>query len=219
MNIILLSTKRCGMSWIGSVISQIYERLYGTPLEINYENDRVLISKNLVSGWHGVYDIDPKILLDLGYDKILIIKRELETLKEAHALYNGYLEIYDSLEKMKEERPAFFEKIELYYKLLYEQEDVINDPRVLLISLEDLNNYSYSTFNEIIEFLDFKLSFKQKIKLFLRIMKNKIYPFIIPINPTNRNWELYSTLLPKGYELCKRLVFLKKFQNTNKIIR
>ena len=118
MNVIFLSMARCGVSWVGETIAQIYFRLYGKPLEINYENDRTEISKSLVEGWHSIQNVDPKVLLDLGYDKILIIKRELETMKEVHAHYHGYMELYGNLENMKHDRPGFFEKIELYHKLM-----------------------------------------------------------------------------------------------------
>ena len=121
----------------------------------------------------------------------MIIKRDLETLKEVHAHYHGYQEIYDSLEDMKDKRSCFFEKIELYYNLLYNQPKIINNSKILIVDLENLNNYTYSTFSEIIDFLEFKLSFKQKIKFFLRVLKNKVFPFVIPINPSDRNWDIY----------------------------
>lgn len=208
-NVVILSMQRCGMSWVGGVISLIHERLYGEPLHIIYEDNRAEVSNRLVEGWNGVYNIDPTILLKLGYDKILIIKRELDTLKEVHAHYHGYQEIYKSLEDMKDKRSCFFEKIELYYDLLYNQSEIINNSKILMVNLENLNNYTYSTFNEIIEFLDFKLSFKQKIKFFLRVLKNKVFPFVIPINSNERNWDIYSSLLPKNQELCERLKYLE----------
>ncbi len=213
-NVIFLSMKRCGVSWVGDTIKLVYRNLYGKELKIHYENDRDLISRNLVKGWNGAYNLDPKILLNLGYDKIIIIKRSLEIMKEVHAHYHGYKEIYGTLEKMKEKRPAFFEVIELYYKLIYEQN--IDDPRILIVDLEDLNIYTHSSFQEIIEFLDFRLSFIQKIKFFFRLMRNKIKTFIIPVNP-ERNWNIYSALLPKNHELCRRLEYLKKLDNKNKI--
>jgi len=212
MNVIFVSMARCGVSWIGETISLIHERLYGKLLNINYENDRGLLSHVITDGWNSIYDVDPKILLELGYDKIIIVKRDLETMKEAHAYYQGYLENYGTLERMKEERPAFFERIELQYKLLYEQDDVNNNPKVLLVSLEDLNNYTHSTFAEIITFLDFKLSFIQKVKLFLRVLKDTIRPLVIAVKPENRNWNIYSANLPKGQELCVRLQYLKKIE-------
>jgi hypothetical protein len=212
MNVVFLSMPRCGISWVGDVIKHIYERLYGKPLEINYENDRVLISRTLVKGWHSVYDIDPKVLINLGYDKIIIVKRELEAMKEAHAFYQGYMENYGTLENMKKERPGFFERLELYYKLIYEQNEVINHPNVLIVNLEDLNDYTYATFNEIIKFLNFKLSFIQKLRLFSRVLKNKIMPFVVPVNPSERNWNINSAMLPKGQELCLRLQYLKKIE-------
>lgn len=209
-NIILLSMARCGMSWVGEILSQIHERLYGDKLTINYELDRRLVSNNLLKGWTGVYEIDPKILLDLGYDKVIIIKRKLETLIEAHAKYHGYLENYGSLENMKKERSAFFDRIKLAYKMLYEQE--LDDPRILIVNLEQLNNYTYSAFEKIIDFLEFKLSFIQKVKLFLRILRNKVKPFIIPTNPKNRNWDIFSAMLPIDHELCNRLKYMQKIE-------
>ena len=215
MNVVFLSTGRCGVSWVGDIIAQIYYRLYGKEIKINYEVDRIEASHKIISGWNGLYDIDPKILINLGYDKILIIKRKHKTLERVHAHYQGYLEQYGSLEHMKELRPAFFEKLALYYKLLYEQEEVNIHPNVLLVSLEDLNNYTYSSFNEIIEFLGFKLSFIQKLKYFLRVLKDKIRPFVVPVNPEYRNWKIYSALLPKGRELCNRLQYLNKIEVKN----
>ncbi len=210
MNVVILSMQRCGISWIFETISQIHERLFGEPLEINYEKERSIVSRNLLEGYTGVYDIDPKVLLALGYNKILIIKRDLETMKRVHAHYQGYMEKYGSLERMKEERPAFFERIELQYNLLYNQN--LNNKRILIVNLSDLNNYTHSTFNEIIKFLEFKLSFIQKIKLFLRVLKDKIRPFVIATNPDERNWNIYSASLPKGQELCNRLNYLKKIE-------
>jgi len=208
MNVIFLSMARCGISWIGDTLKEVYKQLYGKELQIHYENDRAMISNTLVEGWHSVYDVDLKVLLKLGYDKVLIIKRDLETMKEAHAKFHGYFEIYDSYEAMQQERPAFFERIEKTYDLLYNQE--LDDPRIIIISLEDLNNYTHDTFNEIIQFLDFKLSLLQKIKLFLRILRNKIKPFVIPTRPPKRNWDVFSAILPKGTPVCNRLQFIDK---------
>ena len=103
-------------------------------------------------------------------------------------------------------------KIELYHSLLYDQEEIKNNPKVLIVSLEDLNNYTYSTFNEIIEFFNFKLSFRQKLGLFSRVLKDTIKPFVVATNPKERNWNIYSALLPKGHEVCERLQFLKKIE-------
>lgn len=218
MNVIILSMRRCGVSWIGEVLSQVHKRLYGKELKINYEKDRAKVSRTLLKGFTGVYDVDPKVLLKLGYDKILIVKRDLNAMKKAHAKYHGYLELYENLENMIRIRPCFFEKIELYHKLLYDQEEIKNDPKVLIVSLEDLNSYTYSTFNEIIKFLDFKLNLIQKVKLFLRVLKydSNMNPFVIATNPIERDWNVFSALLPKGHGLCDRLNYLQKIEE-NKI--
>jgi len=215
MNVIILSMKRCGISWLGDIIKDIYMRLYNKELKINYENDRIETTHTLLKGWNHVCDVDPKVLLQLGYDKVLIVKRDLETMKLAHAKFHGYLESYKSYEAMQQEREGFFQRIEMTHKLLYDQE--LNDPRVLIVRLEDLNNYTYATFTEIIEFLEFKLTFKQKIKFFLRVLKNKIKPFVIACNPTERNWDVFSALLSKGTDLCNRLQYIEKITNEVKI--
>jgi len=209
-NVVILSMRRCGISWIFDAIKKIHVQLHGKTLDFQYENDRELISNNLIPGIHQIYDVDPQVLLNLGYDKIIAIKRELEIMKIEHAKYYGYLETHDSYEVMQEQRPAFFEKIRLYYELLYEQE--IHDERYKVFSLEDFNNYTYSTFEELYDFLEFKFSFIQKIKFIIRVFKNHVRPFMLPIVPKDRNWSLYSAMLPRGHVLCNRLEYMKQLE-------
>ena len=218
MNVVILSMGRCGISWAMDTIKKIYSRLYGKELTIDYEADRVEISNTLVKGWHSIYNVDPMELLKRGYDKILIVRRPLETMKYEHAKFYGYLEHYTSYEHMQQEREGFFEVIELYWKLIYTQTEVLQDPRVLMVDLKDLNNYTYSTFEEIIEFLEFKLTIMQKIRLFFRILRDKINPFVIACKPTQRNWDVYSAQLPRGHELCNRLQFIEKITKNEEII-
>lgn len=210
MNVVILCMARCGSDWVGDIIKYIYERLYGKELKIHYENDRGLISNEVVEGWHNIYNVDPKILLKLGYDKILIIKRPLEVMKQVHALHHGYIEEYESYEHMQRERPGFFKKIELYHDLIYNQQ--LDPEKVLIVNLEDLNKYTHSIFEEIINFLGFKLSLLQKIKLLFRILRNKVRPFVVPCKAVERDWEVYSTMLPKGHEVCDRLKIIEKLK-------
>lgn len=213
-NVIFLSMRRCGISWICEILKKLYFIYHGKALEIVYEADRALISHQLVRGYHSVHDIDPNVLLNVGYDRVIAIKRELETMKHAHAQYHGYLEQYENYEQMKELRPGFFERIEMQYRLLYQQE--IKNERFKILDLADFNNHCHASFNELIEFLGFKFTFTRKIKLFMNILRNKVTPLIIPVKPTERNWEIYSSLLKKDFPLCNRLTFMKKIEEEMK---
>jgi len=118
---------------------------------------------------------------------------------------------------MKEGRPAFFERIELQHALLYDQD--IQDERLKIFSLEDFNNQPHETFTELVEFLQFKLTFKQKITLFFRILRNKVNPLIVPCNPTERDWDVYSAFsLGGSNKLCERLKYLKQLKKNEEII-
>lgn len=197
MNLMILSRMRCGSSWVGKVLSDTHEVLKGKPIEWGYERFRPLASKTLLKGFNSVHDVDPKILLNLGYT-VICIERDLETMKRVHALFFGYAD-ERGYESLLQERPAFFEKIELYHKLLYGQN--IKHKRYLQVRLEDLNNYTSDTFKEIIDFLGWKMSFRQKIKFLIK--KRNI--LIVATAPPERNWEIYSDFLAKGHEVCPRL--------------
>jgi hypothetical protein len=206
MNVIFLSMNRCGVSWLGEILKDLYHQCKGKPLEIKYEVSRERASRECLKGWNTVYDIEPQILLNLGYDKILILQRGLEAMEEAHTVYHGYQEIYDTIDQMKRERPAFFERIRLQYQLLYERTP--ESERILKVSLEDLNNHTIHEFRKITDFLGIKMSFWRKLIL---LFTNKLQPILVPVKP-ERDWEVYSTPLPSEYELCNRLQYLKKIR-------
>jgi len=188
MNVIILSTERCGISWIVKVISQIHENMFGVPIDCNYEISRLEAKKKhlpLPKGWNTVYNVASQKIVDRDYDRVLIIKRDLEELLKAQMLYSRW-ELVNGIDNMTEER--LISKITRYWKLVYEKE--INDPKCLTIRLEDLNRYTVNTFNEILDFLNFPSFFR---------------PVLIPIIPPDRNWEAYSSILPKGHKLFPRL--------------
>jgi len=205
---------RCGCSWVMETLKKIYKIMHGKDLRVHYEVNRSLASNHLLSGINVVYDIDPKILLNLGYDKILIIKRDKENLEKSMAIYHGYQENYGTLENMKIERPGFFQKFDLLYDLIYNQN--INDSRILIVSLEDLNNHVHEMFNKIIDFLEFKMTFRQKMRLFYHFIRNKIKPLVIPVHPPERDFEIYSTILSKEQKLCNRLQYLQKIRENKR---
>lgn len=197
MNIMVVSLERCGISWIGKTLSDIHEDMFGIAIEWNYEVSKVMATRNrfpIMEGWNSVYDVDPQILVDRGYDRVLIIQRDLEELLRAQKLY-----CYDEImlsdkglinthhEKVLERR------IKEYWDLLYGKN--INHQKCLKVRLEDLNNYTVATFEKIFDFLNFPEVGRPKI---------------IPVSPPNRNWEAYSSILPQGHQLCKRLDRIEK---------
>lgn len=196
MNIIILSTERCGVSWVARVISQVHYKMFSTSPEWNFEISRVEARKKhlpLPQGWNTVYNVKPQALLEHGFDRVLVIQRDMKELFKAHMLYNR-----DELnnEYVAPNEEAMINQLERYYKIVYEEK--INNPKYLKVHLEDLNKYTVATFNEILDFLNFPSHSR---------------PIIVPTSPPHRNWEAYSSILPKKHELCKRLRDIDKVFN------
>jgi len=188
MNIIMVSNERCGISWIAKTISRIHESMFGTYPKWNFEVSKVIARKKhlpIFKGWSTVYDTDPQKLIDHGYDRVLIIQRDYNELLKAHLLYE-YDAVSDDHAIQNEELVR--NRLKKYYEIIYGKE--IDNKKCLKIRLEDLNKYTIATFNEILDFLNFP-SYGR--------------PIIIPTSPPQRNWEAYSSILPKGHKLCNRL--------------
>lgn len=178
--------ERCGSSWLGAIISEVYEAMTGELVKWNHEISRVLATDtkyDLPLGWNSVCDVDPQALLDRGYDKIIVLERNLETLKRvfwmSQRLFHKDMSYTDGLR----EYYRFFESIEKYWKIVYGKK--IDNKRVFWISLDDLNNYTFNTFNELFDFLEFP-------------KENR--PILIPVNPPERNWQCFSDILAKGHK-------------------
>lgn len=183
MNVILLSIERHGCSWVGAIISEVYKRIFNEPLYWNYEISRIIaIDKkyNLPKGYSTVYYINPKWLLERKYDKIIILQRDLNSLKEKMVHY--HFPDKNSKEIFKK-YPEFEQKIEFYYDIVFD-ESVKTDPRVHWIYLDDLNNYTVATFSLLFDFLEYP--------------KDK-RPVLIPINPKERDWNVSGTVLRLGH--------------------
>jgi len=66
----------------------------------------------------------------------------------------------------------------------------IDDPRVIKIRLEDLNNFTYWEMNRLLDHLEFPKSGRTHI---------------MAVNPPERNWQVYSDVLTTGMGMCTRL--------------
>jgi len=188
LNIIVVSNERCGISWICKIISEVHEKMFNTTPEWDYEISRLIARKKhlpLPQGWNTVYDLNPEVLLERGYDRVLVVQRDLDTLLKAQMLYN-HDELSNEYVGINED--TLLRKVKENWELVYGKE--IIHPKCLKVRLEDLNNYTVASFNEILDFLNFPTYGR---------------PVIIPTSPPDRNWEAYSSILPKNHSICKRL--------------
>lgn len=195
LNVAIVSMQRCGISWVVRELNMLHERIFGESIKFFPEVSFVEATRTrfpVIKGWIWVFDVNPLDLLrtkDNGekYDRVLIVKRKLKTIMTVHEIY--YPE--DLSEDQKVKWRAKDEKI---YDKVYNQE--INDPRCMTVNLEDLNNYTVNTFNELMDFLNYP-EYER--------------PIIAPILAPERNSEAYSSILTKGQPLIKRLETIASF--------
>jgi hypothetical protein len=159
MNVIFVSMRRCGISWIIRELSKFHMKMFSSPIPFTPKNAEISSSIATLDGyplpkqWNNVYDIYPQELLDRTdpdgnkYDRVIVIHRDLETLK-------GVNRITMAKEGLD---PEYVEK--LLDKLSEEHEivygNVIEDPRILYVDLWQSNNKPDAIFNELMDFLNF----------------------------------------------------------------
>lgn len=194
MNVIINSLERCGISWIIRSLSQYHKSMFGKDILFTPEISSLIATRSrfpLPQRWNNVYGVDPYDLLKRGYDRVLVVQRDIKTQEWVDRIYyaqEGLSEdfIENLIKKMKKE-----------YDLVYQ--NGIKDPHYLKVRLEDLNNYTVDSFTKLMDFFNFP--------------KRDRLP-IIPITPKERNWESYSSILPSDQKLVGRL---KKVENIYKI--
>ncbi len=196
LNVIIISMERCGISWVIRELSMLHEKMFGSPISLNAEKvSFVQVTRTrfpVLEGWNNVYDVNPLDVLktkDNGeeYDKVLVVKRKLTTIQTVH-------EIYFPEDTGEDYRVKCRKKDVELYDLVYGQE--IDDSRCMTVNLEDLNNYTVATFNELMDFFNFPECGR---------------PVIAPILAPERNSEAYSSILKKGQPLIKRLSTIANF--------
>ena len=186
MNVIFVSMGRCGISWIIRVISQIHSIMFGFPIDFHVEISHVIATRDrfpVPEGWSCVYDVDPQILVNRGYDKVIIVQREYETMRKVHTIY----------EDIHERNQTLLRKFDKIYEKVYGKQ--IDHPNCMKVNLEDLNAYTVAIFEELLEFLNFPETGR---------------PVIVPVKPSERKWEVYSSILKKGRKVNKRLQEIDK---------
>ena len=196
MNVMIVSMSRCGISWVVRELNMLHEKTFGKSISLRAEKvSMVEVTRTrfpVVKGWNNIYDVNPLDVLktkDNGekYDRVLIVKRKWETISKVHEIY--YPDYLSEAQKV-----IWREKDKKMYDLVYGQE--IDDPRCLMINLEDVNNYTVDTYNELMDFFNFP---------------SESRPIIAPILAPERNSEAYSSILKKGQPLIERLNKINSF--------
>lgn len=208
MNVIISSSERCGCSWLGFLLSLVHESIFAQTIPWNYEISPIAATKKkfpLPLGWSSVYYASTILLLERGFDKIIILQRDYTELLRAHAItYDPTL--YDIRHKitpkfMEKHAPSFYNSYKKSYELVYG--DKIDDPRVMRVFLEDLNNSFVETFDKILNFLNFPERGK---------------PICYPIK-IDRNWESRSTELPSDANIGVRFETINKIYEEDRLSR
>lgn len=194
MNIIFVSMERCGISWIVRVLNSIHREMFGVEVEYEAEISQVIAMGKrfpVPLHWSCVYNVSPQVLVNRGFDRVIIIQREYETMIKTH-------ELYFNQEWTGEQREVAMRKTKEHYEIVYGKK--VRDPRCLHLNLEDLNNYTVYCFTELMNFLNFPETNR---------------PALIPIVPPEREWEMFSSILKKGRVLSRRLQGIKNLLKTS----
>jgi hypothetical protein len=192
MNVIFVSLQRCAISWIIRVLSQYHEAMFGQPIPYSKKNaeiSKIIATRKrfpLPQQWNCVYEVNPMHLLERGYDRIIVIERDLDVLEKVH-------EIYFQEDFEWQQRETFFRKLREAWHLVYDNvPEAIN---VMKMNLNDLNNRTKESFTLLMDFLNFPTMGR---------------PPIIPISPPYRNWEAYSSILKNDENINNKLEKINK---------
>jgi hypothetical protein len=186
MNILIVSMERSGSSWLAAHISEAHKETYGVLPKWNHEISRSIAqrkNRETPIGWCSVYNVDIKRILEKDYDKIILLQKDYDALCRDLWLYEHPDKAFDDDFTLKLRK-----EVKLYWDVMFTQE--INDPRVIKVRLEDLNNFTYWEFNRLLDHLEFS-------------QQGRCH--IMAVNPPDRNWQVYSDVLPTGMALCTRL--------------
>jgi hypothetical protein len=171
--------------------------MFGEPIPYEKKNAEIstLIATRerfpLPQLWNCVYDVDPNMLLKRGYDRIVIVERDLEELLRVY-------QIYFHEDMSWKQQNTVIRKTKEQWELVYNSG--IDDLRVMQVKLSDLSNYTKETFTELMDFLNFPKVGR---------------PPIIPTPVPNRNWEAFSSLLTKDSGICDKLQGIEDIYRRN----
>ena len=185
LNVILTCPELGGVGWFTSIISQAWNYQHPGPYKLKWrlESSRFEATKfrrPLPEGYVHCWNGDPQILLDRGFDKVLILQKTLSDSFLGMALYFFALEVMDNIPNINK---RFFDIIKRKWLAMEKYRD-FKDERLLFVDFEDLNSHTVKTFKELFDFLEFE-------------KEGRI--FILPVKVW-RNWECYSNIEKSGNE-------------------
>lgn len=133
-------------------------------------------------------------MLERGYDKVIYVQRDFIEWAKAMAKYHRKVYTLEDYIKLSLTDNKFFINCKRNYDLLNKE---IQDPKFLKITLFDWNHYTFQTFNQILDFLEFP-------------KENRL--LIAPVKlEKERDFEGYScSHLPKEHEVCKNIEVIRQ---------
>lgn len=230
-NVIMVSAGRCGASWACAVISEIHKEVYGVEKHWNWGISRYMAINDkyyFPEGFNEVLYVDPMKLLNRPYDKIIVLKRELDEVLQSMQVYRFPELTYKETE---EQYPQFIEDVIFYYGITYNHD--FDDPRMYLTNLSDLNNHTVAAFSELLDFLEYpthtyremiayiqsNIETMDKYQILEYLIKNPLRGCLIPINPKYRNWEMSSGTIPMGHGLNPMQIEIQKNTKNSKYVK
>ena len=168
-------------------IQEAYSFIYGKELEIHFEKitptTATRKTQPLPQGWYDVHNVDPRDLLERGYDKVIHVSRELVDLSKALAQYHRQVYTLEDAIELSIREPLFFKNISRKHQNVHTE---VDDPRFFRFSLFEYNNYTKQTINKLLDFLEFP----------------KDRNILLLVTKPDRNFEAYSNdHLPQDYKM------------------
>lgn len=191
-NIIVTSFRLSAIGWFTGILSEIHNAIYSNPINWNYEISRfecTRVRRPLPQGYSTVWNANPLILANRGFDKVIVVRRPEKDILEACCWYDKQ-KSYAEVRKM-EEHKEYLTSLRRNYRKLYDLE--YTNQRIFYVNIEDVNNAPVQQFKKISEFLGFKM-----VK----------FPVIIPIK-VKKDWQVYAGY-NHGLELQDRLKMIKE---------
>ena len=99
-NVILTSVRLSAIGWFTGIVSEIHRAIYKEPIHWRYEISTFEATRErrpLPKGWCTVWDANPLQLVERGYDKVLVLYRDVMNLVNAHCWYNKSMSIADCI--------------------------------------------------------------------------------------------------------------------------
>lgn len=191
-NVIITSMELGGVGWFTSILSEIHNKMFGSPIRWNYEISRFEATRErrpLPKGWCTVWNARPSELVNRGYDKVLGLQKSLEDAIYSHTLYHRieivekYNDLRDAIDWIMSYYPGFFGTIKRKWLRM---EVPCKHEKYKRFHLDALNRYTVKTFEEVLDFLEFPKEGR---------------PMLLPVK-AYRDWESYSNVSrTKDYKL------------------